>query len=927
MRIGGRRETYTAGMPRPWRPAALFAGLLLVLLLATVAGARQPQAVQGVLDLPAPVQRPVALEGEWGFAWQQFVDPAWQRLPVAGFAPVPSSWNAIPGKPPGENGWGSYVLQVNCPAGEALAIEAVGQRTASRLFVNGAEVAAQGRPGTSPQANWAAVHNRVPVTREFACPLRLTLHVANFDHRAGGFVRPIWAGPRDVLDRARESRLVQHAALLTAYLVTGAVALIFFVVRRRERVPLAFGLFCLAMAIYTDMIGERLFLRPLPAQVSWWGYMAVEYLSWLASMALFLLTMRGLFPSEIPQRALRMVLAALGAAALAVVVLPPGIYSYLVLPGQAIAVVVGALLAAAMVRSVRQGSADARVLLAGMLAVLAGLALDLLLIDTPGPDRKFATLGFALFMLSPAVVIARRMSAALNAEERSRTLEENARLREDVERISRHDLKTPLNSILGAARLLRDDTRLAPDQQELVGVLQRAGLRMLEMVNLSLGLFRIETGSYALRPEAVNLHELVSRVLVDLHSYAEAHEVRLQWAGSHQVPVHARGEELLCYSIVANLVKNAVEAAGAGGQVAIALSAGDPVTLAVHNPGAVPPEIAARFFAKYATAGKSGGTGLGTYSARLMAQAQNGDLRMQTGAQGTTLTLTLPASKGALPAPPAAAAEAPREDWTQALPPRELLLVDDDEFTRLVTSRMLPSPPFRVETASNGQAATEAMTRRWPHFLLLDMEMPLRDGIATVRWAREREAALGLPRCRVIMVSGNDDEASAQRALQAGADRFLVKPVSREALLAALRALEATKPVVPTSPAPLQADLFQPPAALVAHGAPRAEDEQVVIDAEWAEVFPGFLQMQRETADGMAAALAAGRRDELRFLAHRAYGALGAMGLHWAARQSRLLEHGAAADSGEELAQRVSELRRHLDRLRIEYRPADSPQG
>jgi DNA-binding response OmpR family regulator len=386
--------------------------------------------------------------------------------------------------------------------------------------------------------------------------------------------------------------------------------------------------------------------------------------------------------------------------------------------------------------------------------------------------------------------------------------------------------------------------------------------------------------------------------------------------------VQVRGEELLCYSIIANLVKNAVEAAGPGCGVAIAVAAGVPVTLTVHNPGEVPPEVARRFFQKYVTGNKGGGTGLGTYSARLMARAQHGELRMQTGAQGTTLTLTLPALKGALPLPaPAAATQAPQEDWLRALPTRDVLLVDDDEFTRLVTGRMLPNPPFRVETASNGQAAGEAMARRWPHYLLLDMEMPLRGGVETVQWAREREAAQGHPRCRVIMMSGNDDEASAALALQAGADRFLVKPVSRERLLATLRELERAQPV---RPAAMQADLFQPHAAPAANDAPRAEDEQVVIDAEWAEVFPNFLQLQRETIDGMAAALAAGRRDELRFLAHRCFGALGAMGLNWAARQSRALEHGAGEQDIAELQRRVRALREHLDRLQVEYRPADS---
>ncbi|RYF18745.1 MAG: HAMP domain-containing histidine kinase, partial [Comamonadaceae bacterium] len=604
--------------------AALFA-LLLTLVLAAPAGAAEPRAAQGRIQLPANLQEASSLQGEWGFAWQEFVDPRWQQLPTRAFAPVPASWNdlAAGGKPPGPDGWGSYVLQVDCPAGSAMAVEAVGQRTASRLFINGELVAAHGEVGASEKASRAAVHTRIPTSREFACPLRITLHVSNFEHRAGGFVRPLAAGPADLLASHREGRVAYGAGLLATYLLTGLAALIFFGVRPRERVALVYGLFCVTMAVYTDMTGERLMLRPLSApQLAWVPYMRVEYLAWVASMALFLLTLRGLFPAEIGRRFVRLVVGVLGVAAIAVLVLPPAVYSHVAVPGQGIAVAVALYVAAAIVRARRRAPVDAGILLAGLLAILLTLAIDLLLIDAPRSDTKFQPVGFALFLLSPAVVIARRLSHALNAEERSRTLEENARLREDVERMSRHDLKTPLNSILGVSRLLRDGGHLGAEQRELVGVLQRAALRMLEMVNLSLGLFRMETGTYDFQPQAVDLREVVGRVLVDLHSLAESSGVTVYLEGSDRRAVYVRAEELLCYSIVANLVKNAVEASRRGEHVTLALRAGDPVSLTVTNPGEVPPELAGRFFEKYATAGKSGGTGLGTYSARLMARAQ-----------------------------------------------------------------------------------------------------------------------------------------------------------------------------------------------------------------------------------------------------------------------------------------------------------------
>ena len=127
-------------------------------------------AVQGQLTLEVP-SRPVPLQGEWGFAWQRFVDPAWQQLPTTAFIAVPAGWTGATadGKAARENnGWGSYALQVNCPAGQSLAVEAFGQRTASRLFINGTLVAQHGEPGASPSTTWAAVHHRVPITREFA---------------------------------------------------------------------------------------------------------------------------------------------------------------------------------------------------------------------------------------------------------------------------------------------------------------------------------------------------------------------------------------------------------------------------------------------------------------------------------------------------------------------------------------------------------------------------------------------------------------------------------------------------------------------------------------------------------------------------------------------------------------------------------------
>jgi signal transduction histidine kinase len=106
------------------------------------------------------------------------------------------------------------------------------------------------------------------------------------------------------------------------------------------------------------------------------------------------------------------------------------------------------------------------------------------------------------------------------------------------------------------------------------------------------------------------------------------------------------GDELLCYSLFGNLVKNAIEAAPEGGTVAVVYHADEEGygTVTITNPGAVPASIRDCFFDKFMTAGKKGGTGIGTYSAKLLTEVQNGRIEMATSdeANETTLTVSLP---------------------------------------------------------------------------------------------------------------------------------------------------------------------------------------------------------------------------------------------------------------------------------------------
>ncbi len=481
-------------------------------------------------------------------------------------------------------------------------------------------------------------------------------------------------------------------------------------------------------------------------------------------------------------------------------------------------------------------------------------------------------------------------------------LRESVRLREDVERMSRHDLKTPLNSVIAMTRLLRENVRLPADDAELLGTIERAGYRILNMVNLSLDLFRMESGTYQFHPHAVDLVEVARKVAADLESQAASKGVDIR-IGT-EIPAMARADELLCYSMLANLVKNAIEAAPEGSAVSVSANRQeDWVVAKVHNPGAVPEAMRARFFQKYATAGKSAGLGLGTYSARLMARVQEGEITLQTSeAAGTSLVVRLKAAEGteARAAPGDAAKDGAAERSGEALPALRVLVVDDDEFNRLVLRRSLPAPPLVLSMAVNGRAALQAAEREWPDVVLLDLEMPVMDGYQAARALRELERRESRKRLTIVAISSNDEAAIIERALAAGCDHYLVKPAPREALWDILLARKRDGTGIAAEP-------------------PSRAGDAVVADPDLEQAMPAFIESRRRLLEKMPAALKGKDRAAFKRLAHQLAGSFALYGFRWAAERCHEIEAAAPKGDAADLAARVAAVREHLDGVTIRY--------
>ena len=233
-------------------------------------------------------------------------------------------------------------------------------------------------------------------------------------------------------------------------------------------------------------------------------------------------------------------------------------------------------------------------------------------------------------------------------QQQNKELIEATTLREDIDNIIRHDLKSPLNAILGYPQLLLKRENLSEKGKNYVQRILTSGTRMLSMIELSLNLSKMERGAYEVVTVPVELLALVGEAAVELEDLLKMRQIHLMInvsgrPSSKHDSVLIEGETLLCHTMLVNLIKNAIEASPNEEVITVDIEQKESVTLRIHNKNAVPEEIRQTFFAKYSTSGKSKGTGLGTYSAKLIVETMNGQISMKTSVEeGTVLTIEFP---------------------------------------------------------------------------------------------------------------------------------------------------------------------------------------------------------------------------------------------------------------------------------------------
>ncbi len=365
-----------------------------------------------------------------------------------------------------------------------------------------------------------------------------------------------------------------------------------------------------------------------------------------------------------------------------------------------------------------------------------------------------------------------------------------------------HEIRTPMNAILGFTELLRrggQSPQGADDRRRHLDTIHASGTHLLELINDILDLSKVESGRLDLERVPFAPHTVVQEVVQVLEVKAQEKGLPLRMELPQSLPATVLGDPSRLRQVVTNLVGNAIKFT-ASGEVTVTLRldntpSGARYCIDVKDTGVgIPPEKLESVFepfvqAESSTARRFGGTGLGLTISRRITRAMGGDI-IATSTLGRGSTFHVSFDPGPLDdveyliptqlrAQSLAATIIDSTPWV--FPPKRILVVDDGAENRELIRLVLEETGLHVTEAADGQIALDLVAEQSFDLILMDMQMPVVDGVTATRLMRQRGIATP-----ILAITANAMKGFEKDVHEAGFTGFHTKPLNIDTLLADL---------------------------------------------------------------------------------------------------------------------------------------------
>lgn len=410
------------------------------------------------------------------------------------------------------------------------------------------------------------------------------------------------------------------------------------------------------------------------------------------------------------------------------------------------------------------------------------------------------------------------------AKKEKEVAEQTANLKQQFMANMSHEIRTPMNAIVGMTRLLLEQGP-RPDQLRYLNAIRQSADNLLVIINDILDLSKIEAGKVIMEQVPFSVNEVLATVRDMLLFKAEEKKLSLLLEADSDIPMLV-GDPTRIAQILINLAGNSVKFTEQG-FVSITAKLDKRkedlalLRLEVTDTGiGIAPDYVEKIFESFTQAGtdvarRFGGTGLGLTICRQLTRLMKGNISVQSElGKGTTFTVTLPLPVANEEQLKAAAEDdrQPEQGAAERLKKISILLVEDNEFNVMVAEDTLKNllPEASLTIAYNGQQALDVLQQRVQDIVLMDIQMPVMDGMEATRQIRRQKAA-SVAQIPIIAMTANVLQEDVRKYFEAGMNGYISKPFQPDELLALMDRLLHEKPQAtqPTEELPRQPELLK----------------------------------------------------------------------------------------------------------------------
>ena len=348
-----------------------------------------------------------------------------------------------------------------------------------------------------------------------------------------------------------------------------------------------------------------------------------------------------------------------------------------------------------------------------------------------------------------------------------------------------HELRSPLNAILGFAQLMESGSpQPTPSQKTKIDQILKAGWYLLELINEILDLALIESGRLSLSLEPMSLVDVMLECEAMIEPQTQKNGIRMSFP-RFESPYFVKADRTRVKQVMINLLSNAIKYNRAQGAVEVTCSAGAPgrIRISVHDTGeGLPPEKLAQLFQPFNRLGQEGsveeGTGIGLVVSKQLVELMGGEIGVEsTVGMGSVFWIEL--NVAAEPQPTVSAAEplaSIKAHVQRGEASRTLLYVEDNPANMQLIEQLIERrPDLRLLSAGDGTQGISLARIHQPEVILMDINLPGINGIQALKILREDPATAHIP---VIAISANAMPHDIKKGLEAGFFRYLTKPIN-----------------------------------------------------------------------------------------------------------------------------------------------------